>query len=111
MNNQLNVFCLSCPLSLLRDRYGDHYGNRGSDFDQRSNWDRDVRRRGRSASPPADREAADKPSVKKKKEDVDPVLTRTGGAYIPPAKLRLMQQQITDKSRQVGFELSTLIGH
>jgi pre-mRNA-splicing factor CWC22 len=24
--------------------------------------------------------------------------TRTGGAYIPPAKLRLMQEQITDKS-------------
>lgn len=86
-------------LSLLRDRYGDHYGSRGSNFDQRNNWDRDVRRRGRSASPPADREAADKPPVKKKKEDVDPVLTRTGGAYIPPAKLRLMQQQITDKSR------------
>lgn len=100
MKNQLNVFCLLC-LSLLRDRYGygDHYGNRDSNFDQRNNWDRDVRRRGRSASPPADREAADKPPVKKKKEDVDPVLTRTGGAYIPPAKLRLMQQQITDKSR------------
>ncbi|KAG0377458.1 pre-mRNA-splicing factor cwc22 [Mortierella sp. AD032] len=25
-------------------------------------------------------------------------LTRTGGAYIPPARLRMMQQQITDKS-------------
>lgn len=98
-NNQVNVFCFLCPLSLLRDRYGDHYGNRGSNFDQRNNWDRDVRRRGRSASPLADREAADKPPIKKKKEDVDPVLTRTGGAYIPPAKLRLMQQQITDKSR------------
>lgn len=24
--------------------------------------------------------------------------TRTGGAYIPPAKLRLMQEQITDKA-------------
>lgn len=61
-----------------------------------------MRRRGRSASPPTDREAADKPPLKKKKEDVDPVLTRAGGAYIPPAKLRLMQQQITDKSRWVG---------
>lgn len=86
-------------LSWLRDRYGDHYGSWGSNFDQRSNWDRDVRRRGRSASPAADREASDKPPVKKKKEEVDPVLTRTGGAYIPPAKLRLMQQQITDRSR------------
>lgn len=64
-----------------------------------------MRRRGRSASPPADREAAERPPVKKKKEDIDPVLTRTGGAYIPPAKLRLMQQQITDKSRYVDFHL------
>ncbi|XP_068101525.1 pre-mRNA-splicing factor CWC22 homolog [Hyperolius riggenbachi] len=38
------------------------------------------------------------PPVKKKKEDLDPILTRTGGAYIPPAKLRMMQEQITDKS-------------
>lgn len=29
---------------------------------------------------------------------MDPVMTRTGGAYIPPAKLRMMQAQITDKS-------------
>jgi len=26
------------------------------------------------------------------------LLTRTGGAYIPPARLRMMQAQITDKS-------------
>lgn len=30
---------------------------------------------------------------------MDPILTRTGGAYIPPAKLRMMQEQITDKNR------------
>lgn len=36
--------------------------------------------------------------MKKKKEELDPILTRTGGAYIPPAKLRMMQQQISDKS-------------
>jgi len=28
----------------------------------------------------------------------DLLTTRTGGAYIPPAKLRLMQEQITDKA-------------
>ncbi|XP_069472187.1 pre-mRNA-splicing factor CWC22 homolog isoform X2 [Ambystoma mexicanum] len=38
------------------------------------------------------------PPAKKKKEALDPILTRTGGAYIPPAKLRMMQEQITDKS-------------
>uniref|UniRef100_H3CHL1 Pre-mRNA-splicing factor CWC22 homolog n=1 Tax=Tetraodon nigroviridis TaxID=99883 RepID=H3CHL1_TETNG len=59
--------------------------------------------RDRSRFVTINREAADKPPVKKKKEDVDPVLTRTGGAYIPPAKLRLMQQQITDKSSQCSL--------
>jgi len=32
------------------------------------------------------------------KKAVDLLTTRTGGAYIPPAKLRMMQAQITDKS-------------
>jgi pre-mRNA-splicing factor CWC22 len=36
-------------------------------------------------------------SVKKPKEGMD-ILSRTGGAYIPPAKLRLMQKDITDKN-------------
>uniref|UniRef100_A0A8C6LQI4 Pre-mRNA-splicing factor CWC22 homolog n=1 Tax=Nothobranchius furzeri TaxID=105023 RepID=A0A8C6LQI4_NOTFU len=70
-------------------------------FDRRANRDEesDYRRRGRSASPNAKEPvAADEPPVKKKKEELDPILTRTGGAYIPPAKLRMMQQQITDKS-------------
>ncbi|CAM2100296.1 unnamed protein product [Caretta caretta] len=38
------------------------------------------------------------PPSKKRKEELDPILTRTGGAYIPPAKLRMMQEQITDKN-------------
>ncbi|NWH57390.1 CWC22 factor, partial [Geococcyx californianus] len=42
--------------------------------------------------------AHDETPSKKKKEEVDPILTRTGGAYIPPAKLRMMQEQITDKN-------------
>uniref|UniRef100_A0A8C0ZTS0 Pre-mRNA-splicing factor CWC22 homolog n=1 Tax=Castor canadensis TaxID=51338 RepID=A0A8C0ZTS0_CASCN len=40
----------------------------------------------------------DEPAAKKKKDELDPLLTRTGGAYIPPAKLRMMQEQITDKN-------------
>lgn len=40
----------------------------------------------------------DEPATKKKKDELDPLLTRTGGAYIPPAKLRMMQEQITDKN-------------
>uniref|UniRef100_A0A3Q2WMZ6 Pre-mRNA-splicing factor CWC22 homolog n=1 Tax=Haplochromis burtoni TaxID=8153 RepID=A0A3Q2WMZ6_HAPBU len=85
-----------------RSRERDRYDRRHGRFDRRANReaDSDHRRRGRSASPLADREptAANEPPVKKKKEELDPILTRTGGAYIPPAKLRLMQQQITDKS-------------
>lgn len=72
-------------------------------YDRRAsrNEEWDYRRRGRSASPPDVKKssAVDEPPVKKKKEELDPILTRTGGAYIPPAKLRMMQQQITDKSR------------
>ncbi|KAK5600222.1 pre-mRNA-splicing factor cwc22 [Crenichthys baileyi] len=85
-----------------RDRYDDRRDDRDRRFDRRANRDEDSerRRRGRSASPPADKEpaGAEEPPVKKKKEELDPILTRTGGAYIPPAKLRMMQQQITDKS-------------
>lgn len=40
----------------------------------------------------------EEPTSKKKKDEQDPLLTRTGGAYIPPAKLRMMQEQITDKN-------------
>uniref|UniRef100_A0A7N6FKA2 Pre-mRNA-splicing factor CWC22 homolog n=1 Tax=Anabas testudineus TaxID=64144 RepID=A0A7N6FKA2_ANATE len=83
-----------------RDRDRERY-DRGR-YARRPNRDAesDHRRRGRTPSSPADREpaAASEPPVKKKKEELDPILTRTGGAYIPPAKLRMMQQQITDKS-------------
>jgi len=36
-------------------------------------------------------------SAKNAGEDIR---SKTGGAYIPPAKLRLMQEQITDKSSE-----------
>ena len=39
----------------------------------------------------------EEPVPKRKKEEA-PILTRTGGAYIPPARLRMMQQSVTDKS-------------
>lgn len=41
---------------------------------------------------------AKKEGPERKKKDIDMVNTRTGGAYIPPARLRMMQAQITDKS-------------
>uniref|UniRef100_A0A8C1N6H1 Pre-mRNA-splicing factor CWC22 homolog n=1 Tax=Cyprinus carpio TaxID=7962 RepID=A0A8C1N6H1_CYPCA len=79
-----------------RDRYGDW-----DQYERRSSRERDWehRRRGRSASPAkSDKPPTEEPPVKKRKEALDPILTRTGGAYIPPAKLRMMQAQITDKS-------------
>ncbi|CAK1603581.1 unnamed protein product [Parnassius mnemosyne] len=36
--------------------------------------------------------------TERKAKDTDMLNTRTGGAYIPPARLRMMQAQITDKS-------------
>ena len=39
-------------------------------------------------------------------KEKDPILMKTGGAYIPPAKLRLMQAQITDKSSLAYQRLS-----
>ncbi|KAK2552304.1 Pre-mRNA-splicing factor CWC22-like protein [Acropora cervicornis] len=36
--------------------------------------------------------------VKKKVDPNNPLLTKTGGAYIPPARLKMMQESIEDKS-------------
>ncbi|XP_072197903.1 pre-mRNA-splicing factor CWC22 homolog isoform X2 [Excalfactoria chinensis] len=80
-----------------RDRYYEKWEER----------DYDRRRKRRLSSPDhrSPERSTDKGSntheeatSKKKKEEVDPILTRTGGAYIPPAKLRMMQEQITDKN-------------
>lgn len=43
------------------------------------------------------KEAKPEPPIRRAK-DTDMLNTRTGGAYIPPARLRMMQAQITDKS-------------
>ncbi|XP_054827648.1 pre-mRNA-splicing factor CWC22 homolog isoform X2 [Eublepharis macularius] len=85
-----------------------HHGDRNMDT-RRGEKDRhereresDRRKYRRSVSPERrktpEKSAHDEPPPKKKKEDLDPILTRTGGAYIPPAKLRMMQAQITDKN-------------
>uniref|UniRef100_A0A8C7SVF3 Pre-mRNA-splicing factor CWC22 homolog n=1 Tax=Oncorhynchus mykiss TaxID=8022 RepID=A0A8C7SVF3_ONCMY len=81
-------------LSREDDRNRDRYYERQSSRDREA----EFRRRGRSPSPAKKNPATEEPPVKKKKEELDPILTRTGGAYIPPAKLRMMQAQITDKS-------------
>lgn len=39
-------------------------------------------------------------------EDEQNIRSKTGGAYIPPAKLRLMQQKITDKNSEAYQRLA-----
>lgn len=103
--------CICCIRSRERERDRDRYGDRDR-YERRSSRDRDWerRRRERSTSPAKnDNQPAEEPPVKKRKEALDTILTRTGGAYIPPAKLRMMQAQITDKSRLVSQLEKSLI--
>ncbi|XP_055966125.1 pre-mRNA-splicing factor CWC22 homolog [Sorex fumeus] len=96
-----------------RSRRGRSYDgsmeSRSRDREKRRERERDAdRKRSRRTPSPSRRSpesslthsssAQDEPSAKKKKDELDPLLTRTGGAYIPPAKLRMMQEQITDKN-------------
>ncbi|CAO2596912.1 Pre-mRNA-splicing factor CWC22 homolog [Lemmus lemmus] len=76
--------------------------------DREKRRERDVDRKRSRKSPSPGRRSPERavtqsstqeePAMKKKKDEQDPLLTRTGGAYIPPAKLRMMQEQITDKN-------------
>ncbi|KAG8520334.1 Pre-mRNA-splicing factor CWC22, partial [Galemys pyrenaicus] len=94
-----------------RSRRGRSYDNsmesRSRDREKRRERDVDRKRSRRTPSPgrrspessvTQSSSAQDEPTAKKKKDELDPLLTRTGGAYIPPAKLRMMQEQITDKN-------------
>lgn len=44
------------------------------------------------------KDEADMERTSKKTKTTDDIFTKAGGAYIPPAKLRMMQAEITDKS-------------
>ncbi|XP_033086871.1 pre-mRNA-splicing factor CWC22 homolog [Trachypithecus francoisi] len=96
-----------------RSRRGHSYDSsmesRSRDREKRREREREMdRKRSRKSPSPGRRNpetsvtqsssAEDEPATKKKKDELDPLLTRTGGAYIPPAKLRMMQEQITDKN-------------
>lgn len=81
--------------------------SRSRDRDAKKDRDRDSRRKRRHSRSPdasdkrrneASRIDEKKPPPEKKAKDTDMLNTRTGGAYIPPARLRMMQAQITDKS-------------
>ncbi|XP_047738493.1 pre-mRNA-splicing factor CWC22 homolog [Hyalella azteca] len=68
--------------------------DRSADRDTRDDKEPAPKRSRPDESAKNDKTAA--PAIKK--PVVDPLQTRTGGAYIPPAKLRMMQAEITDKS-------------
>lgn len=81
-----------------RDRHHEKWEERESDRRRQRRYSSPDRRSPERSTAQSSL-AHDDTTSKKKKEEVDPILTRTGGAYIPPAKLRMMQEQITDKNR------------
>lgn len=97
--------------------------NQDPDWEKRREKDRKEDRK-RDSSPERDRRGTEEGSRKERRKDegsekensnankdsapparnlikkpvLDPITTKTGGAYIPPAKLKMMQAEITDKS-------------
>jgi len=69
-------------------------------------WGENVKPRESSRRESTDFKAETPKQAEKKTKEIDPVLTRTGGAYIPPAKLRMMQAEITDKKSLAYQRLS-----
>lgn len=67
--------------------------------------ERDARTNGSSAAKMSKNDEADDWFAKKRSSvaHVDPLKMRSGGAYIPPAKMKMLQDQIGDKSRYICF--------
>lgn len=84
-------------------RYSSHrYSDRGRDGSRRDDH-RDERKRKAEGDEGVDENADPKleaEKLAKRAKKNDDVNTRTGGAYIPPARLRQMQAEITDKGSQ-----------
>lgn len=86
----------------------DRRHRRRSDSRSRSK-SRSPRGRRRSRSPRRDRDQpkggeqqkdGEKQLTERQRRTVDLLTSKTGGAYIPPARLRMMQAEITDKASQ-----------
>lgn len=60
--------------------------------------DRRKRRKSSEEKPIVQETKAEREKKQQQQQMKELLTTRTGGAYIPPAKLRLMQEQITDKA-------------
>lgn len=85
-----------------RSKYTSYY-NAGSSRDKQRN-----RTRSRSSSPDDRKKRSKTPDEPKKSTQPkkDLLTMKTGGAYIPPAKLRMMQAEITDKTSEAYQRIS-----
>lgn len=93
------------------DKRNSYYGVQDREDRQKSYYDRDSSRTDRSSR--RNRDERSRSPVKNKqteaikiKKTVDLLTSKTGGAYIPPAKLRMMQAEITDKSSEAYQRIS-----
>lgn len=81
-----------------RDRSRSYSRSRSRDRRRRNNEPNS----GKDQRPADTKATADKPDpsaiTRRQQRTVDLLTSKTGGAYIPPAKLRLLQAEITDKS-------------
>lgn len=66
-----------------------------------SYYNEGVKEKSKSPLPPQKEEEPAKP-----KKNLALITSKTGGAYIPPAKLRMMQAEITDKSSEAYQRIS-----
>ncbi|CAH3187244.1 unnamed protein product, partial [Porites evermanni] len=93
------------------DEERDHRKNKRSPVEDQERGDAHDRSRTRGEEDQKAGEKEDKTeqgveTAKKKVDPNNPLLTRTGGAYIPPARLKMMQQSIEDKSSEAYQRLS-----
>ncbi|XP_053692485.1 pre-mRNA-splicing factor CWC22 homolog [Sabethes cyaneus] len=102
----------SSSRSCIRDR-------KGRQGERRKPRDRDRRAKNRHSLEPGERprsKSVEKPAGNRKPA-VDLLTSKTGGAYIPPAKLRMMQAEITDKTsaayQRISWEAlkKSILGH
>lgn len=114
-----NKYADKLGIQIENPRYRDHGSERGRDKEggrRRDEWSSSSDRKRRANSEDDERRDSKKrkdvmdgdnkenstndPPAKPliQKPVVDPLTLKTGGAYIPPAKLKMMQAQITDKS-------------
>lgn len=82
-----------------RRENNDYYWNKYPKRDSKRNYESERKRKERGEENARQNDNEDKSIIKpRERKTVDLLTSRTGGAYIPPAKLRMMQESITDKS-------------